>query len=127
MRMAVDIGIVRDACAAPQKDASAIVEENISVNHTVVFDGEVVAKGELDVVKDLYVVPDVLEDVPAKHGAETKAKPMIEPERRAIEHLPKIDQRFALGVSNRVHVAVVFRLQCDVARVQGQVYQAIGG
>ncbi len=63
-----------------------------------VLDGEVVAVGELDVVEDLHVLAKVPEDMTTQHAAKAEAKPVVEAKRRAIEHLPEPDERFANGV-----------------------------
>jgi hypothetical protein len=55
--MRVNVGIVGDAGTFVQDDLAAIVEQDVLVDGAGVFDGEVVAVGELDVVKDLTCLP----------------------------------------------------------------------
>ena len=79
---------------------------------------EVVAVGQIDAVKDLYARAQMLKDVPAQHAAETQSQPVVQPDGRAVEHLPEPEQRFALGVALPVHVGVVLRLQRHVCRIE---------
>ena len=94
----VDVGVVGDAGAFVEDDLAAVVEQDVLVDGAGVLDGEVVAVGELDVVEDFDVLAEVPEDVAAQHAAEAEAKPVIEAERRAVEHLPEPDERLADGV-----------------------------
>ncbi len=110
---------VRDAGALVEDDLAPVIEHDIFVDGAGVFDGEVVAVGELDVVEDFDVLAEVAEDVPAKHAAEAEAEPVVEADGGAVEHLPEVDQRLAEGVLLGVDVAVVLGLEGDVAGVEG--------
>ncbi len=99
-------------------DFAPVIEQHILVNGAVVFDGEVVAVRNLHAVENLDVLADVLEDVFGQHGTHAKAQPVIQAGGRAVKHHPEPDQGFALGVFLRVHVAIVFRLQRRVARIE---------
>src|SRR5260370_20912310 len=51
--VAVDVGVVGDAGAVVEDDLSAVIEQDVLVDRSVVPGGEVVAEGELHVVEDL--------------------------------------------------------------------------
>src|SRR3984885_594290 len=112
----VDVGEVGDASAFVENDLAAIVEHDVFVDGAGIFDGEVVAVGELDVVEDFDVLAEMAEDVTTEHAAE--AEPVVEADGGAVEHLPEPDERFADGVLLGVDVAVVFGLESDVAGVE---------
>jgi hypothetical protein len=114
----VDVGVVGDAGSFVQDDLAAIVEQDVLVDGAGVFDGEVVAVGELDVVEDFDVLAEVPEDVAAKHAAEAEAEPVVQAEGGAVEHLPEPDERLADGVLLGVYVTVVLRFERDVAGVE---------
>ena len=54
----------------------------------------------------------------AQHTAKAEAEPVIEPDRRAVEHLPEPDERLADSVLLGVDVAVVLGLEGRVSRVK---------
>src|ERR1700679_1716082 len=113
----VDVGEIGDAGAFVEDDLAAVVEHNVFMDGAAVFDGEVVAVGELDVVEDFDVLAEVAEDVAAKHAAEAKAKPVVEADGGAVEHLPEPDEGLAFGVFGGGDVPVVLGLKGDVAGV----------
>ena len=79
-----------------------------------VADRQLVAIREIDTVMDFYAVAHVLKDVAAKHTAEAQSQPVIQSDRRAVEHLPEPQQRFALRVALAVDVGKMLRLQRHV-------------
>src|SRR5579872_841114 len=67
---------------------------------------------------DLYSRSHVLEDVAAQHAAEPQTQPVIQPDRRPIEHLPEPQQRLPFRESLRVHVAEVLRFERHVLWIE---------
>ena len=62
----------------------------------------------------------------AKHAAEAEAEPVIEAERRTVEHLPEPDERLADGIALGIDVAVVLGFEGGVAGIEG-FEQSVGG
>ena len=62
----------------------------------------------------------MVEDVPPQHAAEAQSEPEVQPDRRAVEHLPEPEQRLANGELCFVDAAEVLRLERDVLWVEGQ-------
>src|SRR6202789_43977 len=114
----INVGIVRDAGPLVQDDLAAIVKQNILVDGAVVADGEGVAVGELDVVEDLDVLAQMAKDVATQHAAKAEPQPVIESNRRAVEHLPEPDERLAKRIFFWIDVAVILRLEGCVTRVE---------
>lgn len=81
VRMAVNVRVIRNARACMQDDFGAIVEQNIFMNGAAIFDGEVVAVGEFDVVKDFDAFAKMFKNMPPQHAAKTESQPMIETQR----------------------------------------------
>ena len=73
---------------------------------------------------DLHAGAQVLEDVPPQHAAEAQAKPVIEPDRRTVEHLPEPEQRLAAVVALAVDLGIMLRLESDVFRIEGELEHA---
>ena len=82
-------------------DAAAVVEQGALADGDAVADRKVVAVGEVDAVVDFHAGAHVVEDVAAQHAAEAQSQPVIQPDRRAVEHLPEPEQRLALRVARR--------------------------
>ncbi len=122
----VDSYKIRDGRAFFDDDFAAVIKDRVTMNHAVVFNGEVVAEGELDAVKDFYIFADVLEDVLAQHGTKTKAEPVVQADRRAVKHLPEIDKRLDGGVLFHVDVAVILALKRGVFGVKRQLQHVVG-
>jgi hypothetical protein len=72
-------------------------------------------------MKDLDVLTDGVEDVLAQHGPHAKTQPMVQAQRRAVEHLPKENKRLAFVVTGYIDIAVVFRFKRDISRIERQL------
>src|SRR5579884_522641 len=70
-------------------------------------------------MEELHVLADVLEHVARDHIAHAVSKPVIQTERRTVEHHPEPDQWFPRLVFFRIDVAVVLGFKSDVARIEG--------
>src|SRR6202008_2415976 len=81
----------------PDGDAPAIVQQRALPDPYPVLDRPVIAVGEDDPGKDPHPAPHPGEQVAPQHAAEAQAKPMIEPDRRAVEHLPEPQERLWLA------------------------------
>src|ERR1700733_800635 len=115
--MGVHRSIVGDGSTLADDELAAVVEHHEFVNGAIIFDREVVTETELDPVEDLYVLADVFEDVLGQHLAKAKTEPVIQSQRRAIEHLPEVNQRLALAILLHVDVAVILGFKGYVSRV----------
>ncbi len=60
----VHVGVVGDGASSVDDDLAPVVQQCVFVDGAVVFDRQVVTEGELHAVEDLYVLAQVLEDVP---------------------------------------------------------------
>src|SRR6516165_4859266 len=92
MGMGIDIGIVGDRRAGMDDDFTAIIEQNILVNRTVVFDRQIVAIRDFDPVEDLHIAPAVLENMAGQHGPKAESEPVVQAGRGAIEHHPEPEE-----------------------------------
>ena len=116
MGVGVDIGVVGDTGALVEDDLSAVVEHDVFVDGAGVFDGEVVAVGELDVVEDFDVLAEVTEDAAAsmqRNGSRQWLRPTGERSNIARTRLGLAD-----GVFFGVDVAVVLGLEGGVEGVE---------
>src|SRR5579859_6868813 len=73
----VHVGVVGNGAALMDHDFAPVIEQNVLVNHAVVFDREVVSVGDFHAVEDLYVFADVLENVTGQHVTHAVAKPVV--------------------------------------------------
>src|ERR1700722_13815939 len=93
VREGIDAAVGTDDRVFADGDSAAIVEQDSLANDGSIADGEVVAVGQVDSVMNLDARAEMLKDVAAQHAAKTKSQPVIEAERRPIEHLPKPKKR----------------------------------
>src|ERR1700722_20074159 len=69
---------------------------------------------------------DMLKDVTAQHAAKTQSQPVIEAERRAIEHLPEPEQGLAAQEAFAVDFSVVLSFEGHVQRVEREIDYVAG-
>src|SRR5581483_3711963 len=91
-----------------------------------IFDGQVVAVGDLDTMEDFYVLANMLQHMAREHGTKTKTKPVIQADGRAVEHRPEPNERLALGILDGVDIAVIFGLKRGIARIEGVDERLLG-
>jgi hypothetical protein len=82
------------------------------------FDGQIIAVGQVNAVVDFDPGADAGEEVAAQHTAEAHAQPVVGTDGRTVEHLPEPEQRLALGELLGIGVGKVLGLQGHVFRVQ---------
>ena len=85
---------LRNNSAAGHDEFAAIIQKNVGVQRAIVFEGQIVAISEGDIVADLHMPADVSKNVATQHGAHAQAQPVVQADRRAIKHFPKPEERF---------------------------------
>jgi hypothetical protein len=70
VRMAVDVGVVRDGHAVAQHDAAAIIQQYVAMHHDIVSHVHVVAERKFHVLEAFEVAPAATEDVRCQHAPE---------------------------------------------------------
>src|ERR1700722_3460559 len=126
VREGIDAAVGTDDGVLADGDAAAIVEQGTLANNGSVADGEVVAVGQVDSVMNFDACAEMLEDVAAQHAAKTQSQPVIEAERRAVEHLPEPEQGFAAREAFAVDFSVVLSFEGHVQRVEREIDYVAG-
>ena len=90
----------------------------ILVNHAIVFDGQVVSKRNLDAMENFHILPQALQHMRGHHRTHPIAQPVVQPRGVSDRTSSKPDERFPGRIFLDVDVAIVFRLQRDIARVK---------
>src|SRR6266481_8142845 len=95
MIVRIDIGVIGDGAAAMNNDFSAVVQQNMPMDHAIIFHGQIVSKGKFYPMEDFYILADVFKNMPGKHGPYPETQPVVLSEGRAVEHNPEPDKGFA--------------------------------
>src|ERR1041385_2378847 len=77
-------------------------------------------------MKDFYVTAAMLEDMAREHGAHTKSEPVIQPNWRTVVHHPEPDEWLAFGILCGINIAIIFRLERGIARIERKCHGVAG-